>query len=71
MNITVGDYQIRREPTGQTFIYRKGTTQGSYIANPPSASEIAGMSFETAHTKMQIAYETGEWPTNRCPRCGK
>ena len=71
INISVGEYQIRRDLAGQTFITKKGVVKATFINNPPSASEINNMSFTTAHAKMQIAFETGKWPSDPCPRCGK
>ena len=71
INISVGEYQIRRDLAGQTFITKKGVVKATFISNPPYASEIAAISFSSAHTKMQTAFETGKWPSDPCPRCGK
>ena len=71
MNITVGEYTIRRELTGQVFIHKKGAALSKFIADPPWPHELQHMTYEEAHIKMQFAFETGVWPTDRCPRCGK
>lgn len=71
MNITVGDYTIKRQPTGQIFITKKGVVEAKFITNPPWTNDLENMSYEEVHLRMQIAFETGKWPTNRCPHCGK
>lgn len=65
MNISVGDYTIKRELTGQTFIHKKGSSVAKFIKEPPHHSELNAISFKEALRKMQTAYETGKWPIDR------
>lgn len=75
MNITVGDYTIQHTSGAGCYIWKKETgvvTIDTTIVSPRTiSSELASLSYDRALFKMQTAYETGEWPTDRCPHCGK
>lgn len=76
MNITVGDYTIQYTPGIGCFIIKKGEPKAVNIDITtvfPSqiSSELAFLSYDRALFKMQTAYETGKWPSDRCPHCGK
>lgn len=65
MNITVGEYTIKRVPPSQTFIVKKGVTEAKFIADPPWPNDLESMSHEEVHAKMEIAFATGTWPFDR------
>lgn len=76
MNISVGDYTIKYTPGIGCTITKKGDSRVTNVdittvfPNQIS-SQISSLSYDRALFKMQTAYETGKWPTDPCPHCGR